>query len=185
MLSRHLYAAAAAVALIAWSGAALAADLRWYSYDPATPQTKKLTGGLTFELDPGMLKMKNKVQRLFSTKGEAVAELKPADGGPISGAALRATIGDAGERTLYAVSPEKHGGALARALCKGQSQAWMAFSPVRRNERLTVHVLALDPEAGNQPFLCATLDYKFRGEWKLPPKRVNRIDDAPVRDPRL
>jgi len=164
--------------------AAAAADLRWYSYDPATPETKKLTGGLTFELDPGLLKMKNKVQRLFSTRGEAVAELKPAEGGPITASVLKAALGSSEDRTVYAVAPGKQGAALSRALCKGQEQSWMAFSPVRRNERLTVNVLAVDPER-NAPFVCATLDYKYRGEWKLPPRRTAPIDDGRIRDPRL
>lgn len=144
---------------------AQAAALRIFSYDPANPQTRRLAGQLTFEFKQRL--MFTEVVRVRATTGPASAALKPAGEGDL-GVSLGSLIGEgASERDLYAIDPANEGKDMIRAFCPGAAHGWLAFGRLRRDEPLRVHVLG-DGAQGGPAHLCATLDFQFRGEWRLP-----------------
>jgi hypothetical protein len=56
---------------------------------------------------------------------------------------------------------------MVAALCPKSQRAWLAFGRLRAYHDLRIRVLG-DDGAGHDAHLCATLDYTFHGEWKLP-----------------
>ena len=144
---------------------AQAATLRIVSYDPANPQTRRLAGQLTFEFKQRLIF--TEVVRVRSTTGAASAALKPAGEGEL-GVSLASLIGpNSGERDLYAIDQADEGKDMIRAFCPGAAHGWLVFGRLRRDEPLRVHVLG-DQAGGGPARLCATLDFQFRGEWRLP-----------------
>ena len=178
-------ALALALALIGVSAGPAAAAKHVYSYDSATPLTRKMTeNGLTFVFDKGL--MTQKVLSLIETHDVGQAELKPASERDLGPGGLTALIGrEARERDLYEITSKGDGVALRRALCRGSDRAWLAFGKLKVGEDLRVRALGHDPVTGATR-LCLTLDYNFHGEWALPPidlphpDRSDRFNDAPA-----
>ena len=165
MRARSLAASASAALLLTAAGSAHAA-LRMFSYDPANAETRHSAGALTFQFTQKLVF--TKVLNVRATEGQATAELKPADEKALGRGGLSALVGSAPERDLYEVQPTKDGAALVSAFCPGASRGWMAFGRLRLNRDLRVLVFG-GPGAGAPARLCRTLDFTFRGEWRLPP----------------
>ncbi len=185
-LSRLTIAAPAlgACVALALAGPASAAK-HVYSYDSASPLTRKMTeNGLTFVFDKSLLNQK--LLKLIETHDVGQADLKPASERELGPGGLTALIGrEAHERDLYEITGNGDGIALRRALCRGSDRAWLAFGKLRLGEDLRIQALGHDPVTGATR-LCMTLDYSFHGEWVLPPvdlpqpDRTDRFNDAPA-----
>jgi hypothetical protein len=153
-------------ALASLGGVARATSLRIWSYDPANAETRHTAGALTFEFRKQL--MFTTVLRVLATEGEAKADVIPVDEKVLGRGGLTALIGSrAPERDLYQIEPEDEGPAMIAALCPKSRRAWLAFGRMRANHDLRIQVLG-DDGAGHGAHLCATLNYTFHGEWKLP-----------------
>ncbi len=148
----------------ALAGAAVAADLRYFAYEPDSDSAKFRTQDLILVVKPGLISQR--VLKLYRRRGTDLP-LKSTDGS-VGGA----RVGDAvpsdqaeGLR-VYAVDPQD-GAGFAKGACKGAERAWVAFRPAKPYEPLRVFVLRYDAES-RKAQLCETLDYRWRGEWKLP-----------------
>jgi hypothetical protein len=166
---RIVFVAAFASALAAATAAQ--AGKRIFSYDPITPVTKTLAeGGFTFVFDDGMLRGQ-RVKTLLSSHAPAEAKLRPANEKEL-GASLDSLAGKRVEvRDLYEVLPEAEGAPLIRAACPGSDRAWLAFGELKRLEDLRVEAFGRYAEGGpdaGKIHHCATLDFSWKGEWKLP-----------------
>ncbi|MBC7670427.1 MAG: hypothetical protein H7236_18680, partial [Gemmatimonadaceae bacterium] len=54
-----------------------------------------------------------------------------------------------------------------RAFCPGAKRLWLCFSRLATYRDLRVQAFGDDPKGGATR-VCGTLDFSFRGEWKLP-----------------
>ena len=144
------------------AGPALAAE-RMISFEPVSPDARRLTGaGITVMFTDRLIGQR--VNRLLATAIPAQANLKSASPRGLGGLAVD-KLGD-----LYAIDDKSAQGAVyVRAFCPGSKKAWLAFSPVGRGE-LTVQALGDAPAGGPQARLCATMVFRFKGEWALPPR---------------
>jgi hypothetical protein len=174
MTRRPIALFAAAIALMALAGP-VAAGTHVYSYDSATPVTRKMTeNGLTFIFNKSLISQR--VIRLVETHDVGQADLKPASEHELGPGGLTALIGpNAHERDLYEIVQKGDGVALVRALCRGSDRAWLAFGRLRMGEDLRVQAMGHDPATGKTR-LCMTLDYSFHGEWALPPVELPQPD---------
>jgi hypothetical protein len=136
------------------------------SFDPANDATRLAAGGLTFEFDQRLIF--TRVLRVRSTEGQARADLRPANEAVLGRGGLTAVIGaDAHERDLYEVKPSAEGADMIRAFCPGSTRAWLAFGRIAQYRALRVRVVG-DGGAGGKARLCQTLDFSWRGEWRVP-----------------
>jgi hypothetical protein len=154
-------ATAALVAATLAAGPALAAQ-RMISFEPSSPDAKRLTGaGITVLFTDRLVGQR--VNRLLATAIPAQANLKPASVGVLGGVKV------ASPGVLYAIDEKSaQGAAYVRAFCPGSKRAWLAIGPVRRAP-LTIQALGDDPKGGRTARLCATMEFGFKGEWTLPP----------------
>jgi hypothetical protein len=168
------------VALAAAAGPAFAAD-RMYSYDPASPDAKRLTGrGLTFIFEQGL--MKSRAKRILATAVSARAELKAIGDGVLGKGGRAAVAGEDFPGQLYEVDPKQaQGRVFIRAWCPGSTRLWMAIGRFDRVTPLSVVALGEDPAAPGQAKVCARMEFSFHGEWKLP----GRGAPDPLDDPLL
>jgi len=157
----RLLAGAVAAALLA-AQPALAAE-RMITFDPVSPDARRLTGaGITVLFTDRLVGQR--VNRLLATAIPAQANLKPVSAKALGSLRVDA-LGD-----LYAIDDKSAQGAVyVRAFCPGSKRAWLAFSRVGRGE-LTVQALGDDPANGAAARLCATMVFRFKGEWNLPPR---------------
>jgi hypothetical protein len=154
---------AIAVALAAFGPAN--AGVRIFSYDSANDVTRHVAGDLTFQFNQRLVF--TTVLNIRSTEGRAAAELKPADEHALGGGGLNRLIGaSAQERDLYEVKADGEGADLIHAFCPGSSRAWLAFGRLVEAKPLRIQVIGDAPGGGAK--LCHTLDFNYRGEWKLP-----------------
>lgn len=165
-MTRALLAAAAALALSACATAAPApatGSVHFYAFDPASDLSRRLTRGVTLEVQRGLLGGA-RVLRFYSTTATGSA---PLERGGISDAQLRAALpAGAEESDAYAILPEDDGPALTRALCPGSDRAWLVTGRVRPLRDLRMH--AVGQVGSGAPVLCASLDYRYRGEFARP-----------------
>jgi len=158
-------ACAALTAALAASGAAVA-GVRIFSYDAANDGTRRVSGDLTFQFNQRLIF--TTLLNIRSTEGRASADLKPADEHVLGPGGLNRLIGaNAQERDLYEVRADAQGADLVHAFCPGSSRAWLAFGRLVESRPLRVQVIGDAP--GGPAKLCHTLDFNYRGEWKLPP----------------
>jgi hypothetical protein len=152
----------AIVAAACAAGPASAAD-RMISFEPVSPDARRLTGaGITVLFTDRL--MGQRVNRLLATAIPAQANLKPASNRVLNGLKVE-NPGD-----LYAIDDKSAQGAVyVRAFCPSSKRAWLGFSRVGRGE-LTVVALGDDPKDAVKTRLCATMAFKFKGEWALPPR---------------
>lgn len=154
------------ISILALAGPASAA-VRIFSYDPVDDATRRVAGDLTFRFKQRLIFVT--VLNIISTEGRAQADLKPADDHVLGHGGLSRLIGaNAPERDLYEVEPSDQGAEMIHAFCPGSARAWLAFSHMAEAKPLRVQVIGDNP-AGGPARLCHTLDFNFRGEWKLPP----------------
>ena len=156
----------AAAGVLATAGQAQAAR-RMFSYDPDNAPARVLAdGGFTFVFEDRLMRGQ-RLRTILSSHDEAEAPLKPAEESDV-GARLEALAGRKLEaRDLYEIAQRENGAALVRAACPGADRAWLAFSALERDRDLTVEVFGHMADT-KTPKHCATLKFRYRGEWRLP-----------------
>ncbi|WP_419319236.1 hypothetical protein ACN2C7_00435 [Caulobacter sp. ErkDOM-E] len=147
------------------------AERRMFSYDPISPDAKRLTGaGLTVLFDQGL--MGARPIKVLATGVPAQGLLikgKDRDLGPKGLAGLEGVDADA---SLYEVDPKaEQGRVYIRAFCPGATRLWLSFSRIAVRRDLRIQALGDDPKSSGQARVCGTLDFSWRGEWKLPDGR--------------
>ena len=163
-----------AVLIAAVAGAlstAAHAEKRMFSYDPISADAKRLTGaGLTVLFDQGL--MGARPIKVLATGVPAQGLLikgRDRDLGPKGLAGLEGVDADA---SLYEIDPKaEQGRVYIRAFCPGATRLWLSFSRIALRRDLRVQALGDDPKAPGQARVCGTLDFSWRGEWKLPDGR--------------
>jgi hypothetical protein len=161
-----------AVALLSGLATAAHAERRMFSYDPISPDAKRLTGaGLTVLFDQGLLGAKP--VKVLATGVPAQGLLmrgKESDLGPKGLAGLEGVDANA---SLYEIDPKAEQGKIyIRAFCPGATRLWLSFSGIATRRDLRVQAFGDTPaKPGAEPGktrVCGTLDFSWRGEWKLP-----------------
>jgi hypothetical protein len=174
---------AVAAALVLVPTAASAARLI-YSYDSATPVTRKMTeNGLTFIFDKHI--MNTRVLKLIETQDVGEADVRPASEHDLGGSPSKLIGHDAAyARDLYEIVQKGDGAALVKALCPGATRGFLAIGPLKPDRDLKIYAFGRDASGGAR--FCVTLDYNFHGAWALPPvdlpqpDRSDRFNDAPA-----
>ncbi|WP_233243306.1 MULTISPECIES: hypothetical protein [unclassified Caulobacter] len=139
-----------------------------FSYDPISPDARRLTGaGLTVLFDQGLLGARPiKVLATGVPAQGLLMKARDRDLGPRGLAGLSGVDADA---ALYEIDPKAEQGKIyVRAFCPGATRLWLSFSPIALRRDLRVQALGDDPKAPGQIRVCGTLDFSWRGEWKLP-----------------
>lgn len=146
-------------------GAVARADtIRLFSYDPADAETQAATGPVTLQFRQGLIHIT--VMNLRSTVAPATTDLIRAPDSAIGPGGLARLLGKKEAwRDLYRVSADDQGPAFIHALCQ-TSQGWLAIGRPRYGQGLAIFVIGA--EAGGPPKLCRTLNFTFRGEWRVP-----------------
>jgi hypothetical protein len=158
-----------------------AAGVRVFSYDAGNDVTRRVAGDLTFQFNQRLIF--TTVLNIRSTEGRASADLKPVDEHVLGGGGLNRLVGAGSqERDLYEVRANGEGVELIHALCPGSSRAWLSFSRLVEGKPLRVQVLGDTP--GGAAHLCHTLDYNYRGEWKVP-NTAPPIRPSDLKEPRF
>ncbi|MFZ5670650.1 MAG: hypothetical protein ACOY4K_14270 [Pseudomonadota bacterium] len=153
--------------VLAAAPAAQAAAKRMVTYDSASPTAKRLTGaGLTFVFTKSWMRT-----RILAVRATAVAvgvTPRLSTDGAVN-RKLDALMGeDAGAGTLYEIDPDaEEGRVMIRAFCPGSKSGWLAIGTIAFRRDLRVHAFGDDPATG-EPRLCATMDFSFRSEWRMP-----------------
>ena len=63
--------------------------------------------------------------------------------------------------------------------CEGLTQkAWVVISNPRPYKPLTIWVVRWD-ETASAPVVCVAMDYRFRGEWQMPPAANRSVEESP------
>ena len=168
----------AGLAVVALAAPAVAGT-RMFSYDPISPDAKRLTGaGLTVLFHQGLTG--TRPLKVLATGVPAQALLNPGRAGDLGPGGLRAIPGT-DDAPLYEVDPKAGQGAIyIRAFCPGARRLWLSFSPIQHGRDLRVQALGDDPKGGPGR-LCGALDFSFRGEWRLPAGRqtIDPMEDRP------
>nr|WP_295107382.1 hypothetical protein [uncultured Caulobacter sp.] len=175
-----------------WGGAALAfliagaagAETRMFSYDPISPDAKRLTGaGVTILFNQGLLGSGRPI-KVLATGVPAEARLKTGSQKDLGPGGLSAMTGVDADAMLFEVdSKAAQGKVYVRAFCPGSTRLWLSFSTIVIRRDLRIQAFGDDPKAEGpdgekRARLCGTLDFSYRGEWRLP---KNRIPD-PMQD---
>lgn len=161
---------ALACAALCLAGPARAGDNeRIYSYDAVSDTAQTLArGGLTFVLRKSMIGG-SRVTKVLSTSDHGTAELKPASDKDLGPGGLAGVIGHkVREDDLYEIQRGGQGEPLIRAACPLSDRAWLAFGALKPNRNVVIHALGHSPISGKVR-LCATMEFSWHGEWKLPP----------------
>ncbi|WP_425995087.1 hypothetical protein [Caulobacter sp. DWR1-3-2b1] len=142
-----------------------------FSYDPISADAKRLTGaGLTVLFDQGL--MGARPIKVLATGVPAQGLLikgKDRDLGPKGLAGLKGVDADA---ALYEIDPKaEQGRVYIRAFCPGATRLWLSFSRIALRRDLRIQALGDDLKAPGRARVCGTLDFSWRGEWKLPDGR--------------
>lgn len=171
--------------LAIWGGVALAlaanaaaAETRMFSYDPISPDAKRLTGaGVTILFNQGLLGSGRPI-KVLATGVPAQARLidgRQKDLGPGGLAAMEGVDADA---MLFEVdATAAQGKVYVRAFCPGSTRLWLSFSTIVVRRDLRIQAFGDDPgntgpNGEKRARLCGTLDFSYRGEWRLPKNRA-------------
>ncbi|ATC33569.1 hypothetical protein CA606_15200 [Caulobacter vibrioides] len=162
-----------AVAMIAATSSAASAETRMFSYDPISPDAKRLTGaGVTILFKDGFLGA-GRPLKVLATGVPAQAMLKAARAKDLGPDGLSAMSGVDAKAALYAVDASAAQGKIyVRAFCPGSARLWLSFSPIAVRRDLRIQAFGDDPKTPGQARLCGTLDFSYRGEWRLPDNRT-------------
>jgi hypothetical protein len=159
-----------ALACLVGVGAAHA-ERKMYSYDPISPDAKRLTGaGLTVLFDKGLTG--TKVVKVLATGVPVQGRLIDGREKDLGAGGLKGMEGVDADATLYEIDPKfEQGKIYIRAFCPGSTRLWLSFSRLGVHRDLRVQAFGDTPKDGPQAGaarLCGTLDFSYRGEWKLP-----------------
>ena len=143
------------------------AERKMYSYDPSSADAKRLTGaGLTVLFEKKLTR--STVTQVLATGVPAKARLIPGHGKDLALGGLAAMAGVDAGADLYEVDPKfAQGKVYVRAFCPGSTRLWLSFSRLAVYHDLRVQAFGDDPKGGPAR-VCGTLDFSYRGEWKLP-----------------
>lgn len=163
--------AALALALVGLAAGTAHAERRMYSYDPISPDARRLTGaGLTVLFDKTLTG--TRVVKVLATGVPVQGRLiggREKDLGP---GGLKAMAGVDADAALYEIDPKfEQGKIYIRAFCPGASRLWLSFSRLAVHRDLRVQAFgdgSKGGQIGGEARLCGTLDFSYRGEWKLP-----------------
>ena len=134
------------------------ADTRFLSFDARDRTTQALTRGVTLEVERGWFGATS-LKNLFSSTSRGSARFER--GGPNQ--ALQVLPEGSGGGSVYAISAEGDGRALARALCPGADETLIVVGRVRAGHPLSIETVGR--WAGGEFRHCVTLNYDYRGEW--------------------
>ncbi len=156
-----------ALALVAASTAS--AETRMFSYDPISPDAKRLTGaGVTILFNQGMLGPGRPI-KVLATGVPAEARLKDGRQKDLGPGGLGAMKGVDADAMLFEVDTKAAQGKIyTRAFCPGSTRLWLSFSTILIRRDLRIQAFGDDPKEAGKARLCGTLDFSYRGEWRLP-----------------
>lgn len=159
---------AVTAALSALAGASSAADRRMFSYDPISPDAKRLTGaGLTVLFEQSLLGARP--IKVLATGVPAQALLRKGGEKDLGKGGLAGMAGVDADAALYEVNSQAEQGKIyVRAFCPGSKRLWLSFSRIVVRRDLRIQAFGDDPKVPGQARLCGTLDFTYRGEWRLP-----------------
>ncbi len=159
-----------AVLLLAASAAQ--AEQRMFSYDPISPDAKRLTGaGVTVLFNQGLLGT-GRPLKVLATGVPAEARLSSGRQKDLGPGGLAAMDGvDAGAALFEVDAKAAQGKVYVRAFCPGSTRLWLSFSTIAIRRDLRIQAFGDDPKAKDKARLCGTLDFTYRGEWRLPDSR--------------
>ncbi|UAL10746.1 hypothetical protein [Caulobacter segnis] len=161
----------AALALLAANTAG--AETRMFSYDPISPDAKRLTGaGVTILFNQGMLGAGRPI-KVLATGVPAEARLMDGRQKDLGPGGLGAMQGVDADAMLFEVDAKAAQGKIyARAFCPGSTRLWLSFSTIVIRRDLRIQAFGDDPKSAGKARLCGTLDFSYRGEWRLPKNRA-------------
>ncbi|WP_426029358.1 hypothetical protein [Caulobacter sp. DWP3-1-3b2] len=143
------------------------AERKMYSFDPISADAKRLTGaGLTVLFDRKLTG--TRVLKVLATGVPVQARLIGGHQKDLAPGGLKAMAGVDADADLYEIDPKfEQGRVYIRAFCPGAKRLWLSFSRLATYRDLRVQAFGDDPKGGATR-VCGTLDFSFRGEWKLP-----------------
>uniref|UniRef100_B0T169 Uncharacterized protein n=1 Tax=Caulobacter sp. (strain K31) TaxID=366602 RepID=B0T169_CAUSK len=143
------------------------AERKMYSYDPISPDAKRLTGaGLTVLFDRKLTG--TRVVKVLATGVPVQGRLIGGREKDLGAGGLKAMSGVDVGAALYEIDPKfEQGKIYIRAFCPGSTRLWLSFSRLDLHRDLRVQAFGDDPKGGPTR-VCGTLDFSYRGEWKLP-----------------
>lgn len=147
------------------------AERKMYSYDPISADAKRLTGaGLTVVFDKTLTG--TRVLKVLATGVPVQGRLIDGREKDLGPGGLKAMSGVDADAALYEIDPKfEQGRIYIRAFCPGATRLWLSFSRLALQRDLRVQAFGDDPNGGPAR-VCGTLDFSFRGEWKLPSGRL-------------
>lgn len=166
-----LLATSAALSPLAVSAAR--AETRMFSYDPISPDAKRLTGaGVTILFKEGFMGSSRPI-KVLATGVPAQAMLKDGREKDLGPGGLGAMDGVDDDASLYEVDAKAAQGKIyVRAFCPGSTRLWLSFSTIALRRDLRIQAFGDDPKVQGKARLCGTLDFSYRGEWRLPQGRL-------------
>lgn len=149
------------------TGGAAHAERKMYSYDPISADAKRLTGaGLTVLFDKKLTG--TRVIKVLATGVPVQGRLIDGREKDLGPGGLKGMGGVDADAALYEIDPKfEQGKIYIRAFCPGAKRLWLSFSRLAVHRDLRVQAFG-DAAEGGQARLCGTLDFSYRGEWKLP-----------------
>jgi hypothetical protein len=164
-------------ALVLLMASSASAETRMFSYDPISPDAKRLTGaGVTILFSQGFLGASRPI-KVLATGVPAQASLKNGRQKDLGPGGLGAMDGVDADASLYEVDDKTAQGKIyVRAFCPGSKRLWLSFSTIAIRRDLRIQAFGDDPKAAGPKVegkarLCGTLDFTYRGEWRLPNDR--------------
>ena len=145
------------------------AERKMYSYDPISPDARRLTGaGLTVLFDKKLTG--TRVVKVLATGVPVQGRLVDGREKDLGPGGLKAMDGVDADADLYEIDPKfEQGRVYIRAFCPGSTRLWLSFSRLAVHRDLRVQAFGDPPKGAAGPArLCGTLDFSYRGEWKLP-----------------
>jgi hypothetical protein len=143
-----------------------------FSYDPISPDAKRLTGaGVTILFSQGFLGASRPI-KVLATGVPAQATLKDGRQKDLGPGGLGAMDGVDADASLYEVDDKTAQGKIyVRAFCPGSKRLWLSFSTIAIRRDLRIQAFGDNPKVEGKARLCGTLDFTYRGEWRLPNDR--------------
>jgi len=157
------------IVLALLSTSAVSAETRLFSYDPISADAKRLTGaGVTILFNQGLLGASRPI-KVLATGVPAEARLKAGRQKDLNPGGLGAMDGVDADAALYEVDASAaQGKVYVRAFCPGSTRLWLSFSAIALRRDLRIQAFGDDPKTEGKARLCGTLDFSYRGEWRLP-----------------
>jgi hypothetical protein len=163
---------ATSAALSPLAASAAWAETRMFSYDPISADAKRLTGaGVTILFSEGFLGATRPI-KVLATGVPAEARLKDGRQKELGPGGLAAMDGVDADASLYEVDAKAAQGKIyVRAFCPGSTRLWLSFSTIALRRDLRIQAFGDNPKEQAKARLCGTLDFSYRGEWRLPKKQ--------------